>query len=188
MSHLSKYECTCGSLATGGACGVHFQFYESANKVQASEIEQLRAQLNEAYRDFKTLNEAHTTLHERTWKAEDRLAIATEVLKSVSAELSGHRDKPHADNCWGCALQDIYLQPALARIKELSPSIDDPKSVLPDTTPAMREGLYLQVVRDWKGHWMLKEPGYMERAHGIDANMLHDLARRLMQAEKGNSQ
>lgn len=39
---------------------------------------------------------------------------------------------------------------------------------------------FIQAIRAWKHHWMNKEPGYFERAFNIDANMVHDLARRLV--------
>jgi hypothetical protein len=44
---------------------------------------------------------------------------------------------------------------------------------------AVEEDALLAKIREWKFHWMMKEPGYQERAFDIDANMIHDLARRL---------
>lgn len=41
---------------------------------------------------------------------------------------------------------------------------------------------FLKTIRDWKAHWMMKEPGYQARALGVDANMVHHLARRLTDA------
>lgn len=37
----------------------------------------------------------------------------------------------------------------------------------------------LEVARDWRRHWTHDEPGYFERGMGVDANMTHDLARRI---------
>jgi hypothetical protein len=42
----------------------------------------------------------------------------------------------------------------------------------------------LEVIRDWKHHWMAKEDGYFESAFGIDANMVHHLARKLTEAKE----
>jgi len=42
---------------------------------------------------------------------------------------------------------------------------------------------YLEIIRDWRSHWMHHEEGYFQRAWGIDSNMIHHLARRLGNAE-----
>jgi hypothetical protein len=34
----------------------------------------------------------------------------------------------------------------------------------------------LKTIREWKHHWLQKEPGYEERAFGLDSNMMHHLA------------
>lgn len=39
-----------------------------------------------------------------------------------------------------------------------------------------------EIIFKWKHHWRENEPGYEERAFGIDANMKVDLARRLARA------
>lgn len=41
------------------------------------------------------------------------------------------------------------------------------------------EEKYLETIRKWKFHWMTKEPGYAERAMGVDSNMMHHLAKLL---------
>lgn len=44
---------------------------------------------------------------------------------------------------------------------------------------------YLKVIRGWQLYWMTQEDsGYPQRALGVDANMKHDLARRLVEAEQ----
>jgi hypothetical protein len=43
---------------------------------------------------------------------------------------------------------------------------------------------WLPIIRGWKFHWMMYEPGYQERAHAIDSNMTHDLARRLAESKR----
>lgn len=42
---------------------------------------------------------------------------------------------------------------------------------------------YLKVIEEWKHAWM-HESDYFERAFGIDANMKHDLARRLVRMKQ----
>jgi len=44
---------------------------------------------------------------------------------------------------------------------------------------------YLLIVRRWKYYWMSQEDSYPERARRVDANMVHDLARRLADEEFG---
>ena len=43
---------------------------------------------------------------------------------------------------------------------------------------------YLLVIRDWKHYWLSQEDNYVKRALGVDANMVHDLARRLANFEE----
>ena len=46
----------------------------------------------------------------------------------------------------------------------------------------MTEEQIMEVIREWQRHWRFNEPGYFERASAIDANMRHDLKRRLFDA------
>jgi hypothetical protein len=54
----------------------------------------------------------------------------------------------------------------------------------------MSEEQYLKVIRDWKHAWMNQyqngqadHDNYFNRAFGIDSNMVHSLAKRLVEAE-----
>jgi len=48
---------------------------------------------------------------------------------------------------------------------------------------------YLKVIQDWQFYWMNQDDsGYFDRALGVDANMKHDLARRLANAEPANQE
>src|SRR5438132_486473 len=38
------------------------------------------------------------------------------------------------------------------------------------------------VCREWNYHWLMEQPGYKDRVSRIDANMAHDLARRIVEA------
>jgi hypothetical protein len=56
-----------------------------------------------------------------------------------------------------------------------------PAPVSGDEEAAYPKQPYLKIISGWQHHWLIHEPGYSKRAFGIDANMRHDLARRLVE-------
>lgn len=66
-------------------------------------------------------------------------------------------------------------QPNVRHVLDRSAKMADPKEK------------YLRIIRGWQLHWSNFEPGYELRAFTIDANMKHDLARRLADAESSDA-
>jgi hypothetical protein len=109
------------------------------------------------------------------------------VLQDVKDMLSAFIDKyrrmcgpgPHVDGlgqAWG--LVHEFQDPTAAKCDCL------------DAEPVEHEYKepFLTTIRNWKHYWMGQpEKKYQERAIGIDANMVHDLARRLWDSQRGRA-
>jgi hypothetical protein len=69
---------------------------------------------------------------------------------------------------------EIYLAGVMAERGRAAADEGDPKEK------------YLKIIHQWKAFWMNERDNkYDQRAFGIDANMKHDLARRLVEAAAG---
>lgn len=94
------------------------------------------------------------------------LSVLVEALKAIRAEAV----KASANGCG-------------VTLKWLAPVIDQALAAMPQ---GESEDRTLEIIREWKHFWMNQtqnseedRKNYFDRAFGVDANMMHDLANRI---------